>query len=562
MSESQHDPLLIKLATEALTHQSQGNKSGALVAYKRIQRQFPDFVDAWVNASIVLFEMERIEEALAMAQRAVELDPENLNALHIVANAHYRLGNNDEAAEYFEKFLERDPQCVPALVNLAGIYVHTERREAASEKALAMALRATELDPENPDALCVLANAHQRLENYNDAATNFRKALNCDPTHLPALIGLADMNSNFGYLTESLLLFDRAIQVEPANSEIWIRRGKVKAMLMNLAGAEADLEHSLKLDPNNATVHNLLAHLLLTQCRYREGWAHLNASRDLGLGWVGRFDFDKPHWNGEPLNERTLLVYKHQLHGFGDVIQFSRFFPFMRQQYGCRVLLFVHGQLKRLMTNLPGIDDLITVGGEQLPDFDVVAHLDELCQTVCVDPSKLPPPTNFSPEWPECQPMPELERPGFKIGLIWAGSPNNTRATIRDIAPRFLEELADIPGVAWYGLQKPTPADPPDLPGFIDMSPYMEDFMDTAQIAKQLDLIVTVDTSTAHLAGSLGLPTIVLLPHLPEWRWGLNSSHTPWYPYPDFLLLRQPDHGDWRSVIELLRGRITEFMNR
>jgi len=116
--------------------------------------------------------------------------------------------------------------------------------------------------------------------------------------------------------------------------------------------------------------------------------------------------------------------------------------------------------------------------------------------------------------------------------------------------------LSDIPDIAWYGLQKPSPVELPKLPGFMDMSPRMGDFMDTAQIARHLDLFVTVDTSMAHLAGSLGIPTIVLLPYLPDWRWGLNSPQTPWYE--TVTLLRQKVIGDWREVIVTLKQRIIE----
>jgi hypothetical protein len=122
--------------------------------------------------------------------------------------------------------------------------------------------------------------------------------------------------------------------------------------------------------------------------------------------------------------------------------------------------------------------------------------------------------------------------------------------------PAFFDELADMPGIeniAWYGLQVPPAERPPKLPGFTDLSRYMGDYMDTAKIAKQLDLVVTVDTSMAHLAGFLGLPAIVLLAYMPDWRWGL-ADRSPWYP--TLTLLRQPAHGDWASVMGALKDEI------
>jgi ADP-heptose:LPS heptosyltransferase len=120
--------------------------------------------------------------------------------------------------------------------------------------------------------------------------------------------------------------------------------------------------------------------------------------------------------------------------------------------------------------------------------------------------------------------------------------------------------LADIPRIAWYGLQKPPSTEPPNLPGFIDLSCHMGDFLDTAQIARQLDLIVTVDTAMAHLAGSLNLPAIILLHYLPDCRWGIKGQHSPWYQ--SLTLLRQPAHSDWHGTINLLKERIAEFSER
>jgi hypothetical protein len=126
--------------------------------------------------------------------------------------------------------------------------------------------------------------------------------------------------------------------------------------------------------------------------------------------------------------------------------------------------------------------------------------------------------------------------------------------------PKFLRGLADVPGaekVSWYGLQKPPAAEPPDLPGFMDLSPHMGDFMDTARIIVRLDLVVTVDTSTVHLAGLLGVPAIVLLAHFPDWRWGLGER-TPWWPA--LRLIRQPSLGDWAGAVEKLRAELARWI--
>jgi tetratricopeptide (TPR) repeat protein len=472
--------MLVKLMTDALACHSQGNRNGALIAYKRIQRQFPGFAVAWINASALLNEMGRFEESLPMA------------------------------------------------------------------------LKGTELDPENPIAHCELAWGHKKLGHPKEAGASYSKALEYDPEHPKALVDLADIYASNGYFSLALELNDRAIRACPAHSVVWVCRGNNKIRAMDFAGAEADYRQALELDSNNANAHIQLAHALLLRGRLLEAWPHLDASQSLGLGWNSRNDFGKPHWKGEELNGHTLLVYSthHGTGGVGDVIQFARYFPYMQQKYGCCIQLLTYKSLKRLLAGIPAIDGIFGEG-EPLPDFDEAVPIVELASLLKIDFSNLPPPTRLVPQ---LAPTPEIASAGFKVGLAWAGSRSNSKDLFRSISPRFLDDLADMQGIAWYGLQVPPEDDPPRLPGFTDLSPHISDFMDTATLAKQLDLFVTVDTSVAHMAGSMGLPTLLLLPYLAEWRWGQSSDSTPWYP--TMTLLRQPAHGDWKSVIVMLKERI------
>jgi tetratricopeptide (TPR) repeat protein len=480
----EHGPQLIKLFAEALRCQSLGNKSGELVAYKRMQRQFPDFAEAWANASVVLFELGRIEEALESA------------------------------------------------------------------------LRATELAPEDPTALCALANAQHALGHIGDASANFRKTLKYDPNNLHALMALAgictDDDKNFA---EALELADRAVQIQPSLSSLWDSRGSIKLGMLDMAGATADYRQALLLDKNNSKADQNLICALLLQNRHQEAWQRVD-NNHAWLEWLHNAQpFGKPLWKGEALGGRTLMVYDKS-HGFGDTIQYARLLPQVRQQAGGPVTLLVHEPLRRILANIPGIDGLAVSGGT-LPDCDFVFPVLELPLILKVDPSSLPPPVKISAE---SKPLPEFDRPGFKIGLVWTGNPDHANNAFRSIPPSHLNALADIPDIAWYGLQKPPSAEPPKLPGFMDLSCHMGDFLDTAQIALQLDLIVTVDTAMAHLAGSLNLPAIVLLHYLPDCRWGIKGQHSPWYP--SLTLLRQPAHSDWHGTIKLLKERIAEFSER
>lgn len=468
-------PLLVKLFKDAMACQARGDLAWALKLYAQIQAKFPSFADAWTNASVVLFDLGRDQEALKMAIRAVELCPQCQHANSALANAHQRLGSLGEAERYFLKAMECDPGHFPAMTNLAGIY------------------------------------------------------------------------ANKGKFAEALRLQNMAISVQPAHPVLWGNRGHTKLRSMDLAGAEADLAHALSLDPSNALARWNLAYVQLLQNRFLEAWPNFAARKYLAE-WSGNAQhFSKPHWRGEALNGRTLLIYTEQ--GYGDTLQFSRFLPRLKN-YGGPTLLSTYRPMERVLKLMNAADQLI-IEGEPLPEHDLVAPLMELPAILNIGPAEiapLPPPT-----LPARETLPELATLGLKVGLAWAGNPAHTNDTHRSMSPSVFDELADLPGVAWYGLQKPPAAKPPGLPGFIDLSAHLGDFLDTAQIAAQLDLVITVDTAVAHMAGLLGLPAIVLLAYMPDWRWGLGDG-TPWYP--SLTLIRQPKHGDWAGAMGMLKERI------
>ena len=441
-----------------------------LVTYKRIQRQFPDFVDAWINGSVVLLEMGRSEEALEMALKAVDLGPEDPAALYTLIKIQYHLGFTEESIASSEK-----------IIKLAGHFTTSKR------------------------------------------------------------------------FAEALAIYDRFIHIHPSNPALLIERGYAKTSMMDLAGAEEDYAKAVELDSSITIACWNLAYVHLLQYRYHEAWPNLRSHIGCEEWLKNKRDFGKPQWQGESLDGRTLLIYYAQ--GFGDTIQFSRFIPQLKQ-FGGRVLYWIPRALQRLLTNCASVDT-IAIEGEPLPKFDLTVSDTELPVILDVgisDLAPLPPPT-----LPEPQTIPELNRPGFKVGLTWAGNKGHDNDHYRSMNPHYLDELADMEGIAWYGLQLPKATVLPNLPGIIDLSHHMNDFLDSAQLIRQLDMAVTVDTSMAHLAGFLGLPAVVLLPFKPDWRWGATGKHTPWYP--SLTLLRQPAHGDWKSVISELRILITERIN-
>jgi tetratricopeptide (TPR) repeat protein len=554
-----------------MSRQARGDLGGALLSYRRVQRRFPDFPDAWANASALLCAVGRFDEARQAAETALALAPGDAAAAHHLAAAQAKLGRLEEAAEGLLGVVERGERGeradgyigrAQAMADLAGVY----NRMGRHGDAALMAQRAVEADDGNWDGHHALAAAHRELGDANKAAAHYRMALARRPDHVASLAGLVEIYIGHGHMREAVALCDAEL---PHNAEPQVRSllmgysGQAKMLLGALDAAENDLTRAAELDPGSAAPRWGLAYLLAVQGRCREAWAHVRACHAMGAWELARHDYGKPHWEGGPLVGGTLLVYSahHSTGGCGDVIQFSRYFPQIRERFGCRLVLCTYASLARLLEGVDGIDGIVAhdggaaAHGGPLPHFDAVAPVGGLPTLLDIDLRELPPPTRLSPG-----PPPEFNGPAFRVGLCWAGSASTMQRAERDMDPGLLGALADVPGaarIAWYGLQK-DPSGLPDLPAFTDMSGHMGDFMDTARITAGMDLVATVDTSMAHLAATLGVPTYVLLPKASDWRWGLGKA-TPWYPA--VRLLRQAA-GGWEGVVAALGGEIAKAARR
>ena len=310
----------------------------------------------------------------------------------------------------------------------------------------------------------------------------------------------------------------------------------------------------LRRAPEHADAHWNLALLLLVNGELAEGWREFSwRFRKSTLAPVARWQ-DHPRWDGASPAGRTILVYGEQ--GLGDTLQFIRYAPLLAAR-GARVLVEVQSAaLASLVARVAGVAGVLEAGAAP-PPFDLQASLLELPGLFQTELGSIP------ARVPYLRPDPALEatarvripRDGsLRVGLVWGGSPGHQNDGNRSLALELLAPLAGIPGVRFYALQTGEPAQQahrvPAL-GLVDLSPEIGDFSDTAALAAQLDLILTVDTSMAHLCGGLGLPVWLMLPFIPDWRWLLERDDSPWYP--TMRLFRQQAPGDWEGVVERVR---------
>ena len=412
---------------------------------------------------------------------------------------------------------------------------------------------------------------------YRQAAFQFRKLLIMDPDFSDAALALGHCLHMLGNHEEALTIYDQLLTASPHSEVVCNNRGTTLLEMGRYEEAAASFSHALELMPNlhdarialatccqalgrvseamtacdtvlmtapeHSEAHWNRSLLLLLKGNYREGW------REYEWRWRKRNftsplrDFPQPLWRGEAPAGRTILIHAEQ--GFGDTLQFCRYVPLVADR-SARVAFECHPPLLELMKSLTGNVHVIPMG-QPLPDFDLHVPLMSLPllfdTTIDNIPATVPylnPPVTRLPFW-----RGQITDNGcLKVGLCWAGKgyPDPRRSCPVEL----LTLLANVGGVSWFSLQ---PGWKASLPfSMIDLTGHLHDFADTATLISHLDLIITIDTAVAHLAGALGKPTWVMLTHAPDWRWMLDREDSPWYP--SMRLFRHVKPGSWEDVIQ------------
>jgi len=419
------------------------------------------------------------------------------------------LGRPGEAEEACRRALRLEPRHRTALINLAGA-----RLEAgALEEAEGLCRQAVALDPGSPDGRLALADCLIRKGDLGQARDVLHRLLEQAPEHRRARLTLKNA---------AILQGD---WVELRTTMAW--------ELDDYAGAEREHEE---------------AHQRLLFGELARGW-QLNEARLRVPGLIRpERAFAQPRWDGGPFPGRTLLLHWEQ--GLGDTLMFVRYASRVKA-LGGRVLLEAQPELAGLAATCPGLDQVVP-HGEPLPPFDLQVSLLSLPLLFSTSLESIPADVPYL-DVPERVPHREAiarclaaSKGRVRAGLVWAGNPGHKRDRDRSLPAAALAPLAALPGVAWHSFQLGR-AEAAPLPGLVDLSPLLGDFSDTAYALSGMDLVICADTALAHLAGAMAIPGLVLLPFQPDFRWLLEREDSPWYP--TLRLYRQPQPGDWATVI-------------
>ena len=435
----------------------------------------------------------------------------------------------------------------------------------AAEQAFVSALH---LAPDCAEAHANLAWLLEQRGELPEALGHYRQALALNHAQgLPA--GQIGLNTAVCLLRlkqlDEALQFARQGVVEQADKPLaWSNLGVILASLQHEAAAEAAYRQALALQPDYATARFNLAYVLLRQGRYHEGWAALQ-SRPLPADYASFFR--SPRWAGEDLHGVSLVIAPE--FGAGDLIQFCRFIPHLKARGARHITLICLPGLVPLMRRLAGVDCVLSVDDE-VPDaaFDYWSLPLDLPGWLSADR-----PGDFAAAIPYLQadtshPAPwgkeSFGKSGLRVGLVWRGNPRHENDAERSIPVSTLTPLAAVAGVRWFSLQLPSPSPDAALPAAFaayDVGAHLRDYADTAAALAGLDLLISVDTSVAHLAGALGKPCWLLLPdYRCDWRWLAAGSQTAWYA-DNFRLFRQAQDQAWPGVIQAVKAALTTFVD-
>jgi tetratricopeptide (TPR) repeat protein len=458
--------------------------------------------------------------------KAVEADPNDWanhfgegNALH--AQRMYR-----EAHTSFRRALDIRPDDPYCLANLLGCELALNNTEAAE----ALARRAIEVDPGSAVAWSNLGVVLDRLERYEEAIDAYERA-------------------------EELSVAAKEPQYEFVNYAICLLRAN------RLRDGISFLESKLPRFPSvQAHCHYSLA--LLLSGRFEEGWEQYEFRWVDGPLRATRSNFPKPVWEGQDLLGKTLLLRSEQ--GYGDFIQFIRYAPYVKA-LGAKVVLQVPELVRKLAVGLSGIDHVLAAD-EAYPPFDFFVNMLSLPRIFGTNENSIPnaiPYLHARPELVEKWKRRVAQDSTLKVGLVWAGSPTHLRDKFRSLHLSALHVLGTVPNVTFYSLQKgPASSQVDDLPnGFkvVNLDKEIDDFVDTVAVISQLDLVICVDTSVAHLAGAMGKPTWMLLPNPADWRWLNEGKSSSWYP--TIRLFRQTQVGMWSDVVNIIADELARYVS-
>jgi tetratricopeptide (TPR) repeat protein len=515
------DPKPLYLTSLGMTLLGQGRREESVQVFDKAVQLRPDDAELWKNLSVALVEAGRPDQAILALEQALKLNPRHWDAAYRAALLLFQAERYEEALSYFNVCADLQPDHFPTIYMRALALQNLKR----FEEALAGHERALTLDPESADTCQNMGNTLRAVFRQQEAIAWYDRSLALRP-------GSATVLGNKAVALAELRRFDEAIMV---------------------------YHQAIAADPGHAVAEWNLALLQLLLADFEAGWARQEArwkTASLSMDYPG---FSQPKWLGvEPIMGKTVIAYANE--GIGDTIHFVRYVPMLAAR-GAQVILVVHDQLCSLLSRVEGAAQCLPRSASQLPNCDFHVPFSSLplafgtrLDTIPADTPYLSASSARVQAWQER--LGAHDR--LRVGLVWSGNPKHNNDRNRSLPLHLLGPLLDL-DASFVSLQKdPRPEDRAFLGEYreiVDFTDGLADFTETAALISCLDLVISVDTGVAHLAGALACPTWILLPYTPDYRWLLDRDDCPWYPTA--RLFRQTEPGNYVDVVGHVRHELS-----
>jgi tetratricopeptide (TPR) repeat protein len=509
------EPRAAYVSTLGTALQRSGKPAEALKAFEKAISIEPENAELWKNFGAVLMDLNHPDQALLGLQQALKLHPRYVEAANLAGLILYRQQRHAEALEFFDLSLAVEPAQADALQVRALVSLNLKR----FDEALADSRQSQLLNPADANTHNNLGTVLQKLNRFQDSLQGYDRALALRPDFVLALNGKAHSLIELRRMDEALACYARSIALDPENPETcW-----GLALLQMLVGD------------------------------FEPGWVGREARWKLGL--MPDPKLPGPRWPGScSIEGKTILLYGDE--GIGDTFHFARYIP-MVANLGARVIVAVASPACSLMSRLDGVAECISKSIETLPAFDVHCAISSLPLAFKTTLKTIPAAVPYLPA-PAGDRIAQWERRlgshyKFRVGLVWSGNADHLNDHNRSMRLCELTQILDA-DATFISLQKDRrERDEQTLSGagIVDLTEGLLDFDETSALVRCLDLVISVDTSVAHLAGGLGCPVWILLPYTPDYRWMLDCEDSPWYPMA--RLFRQTETREWPSVLDRMR---------
>lgn len=541
----------------------------AICAYQKALELNPDSIETYFSLIRIFQEKKETDKAIFYYQQIIKINPDNAEAYNNLGLIFRGENNFNDAINCYKKALEINPTYLKAIFNLANVL----RAANNFDEAIKYYYKAMELNPEFEEAYNNLGTVFNEKNEKNKAILNYKKAIEINPEFVDAYCNLAMVLKEQGKIDEALSWCYKAIVINPDNAEVYNKIGVILYYEKRFEEALNWYEKAVNLKPDSEEFHFNLGSTQILLENLEDGWENYDYRHFKNIKQKLKIEsFKQPLWKGESLQNKTIYTYYEQ--GLGDSIQFVRYLPILKEM-GTKVLFKAQTSLIELFKqNYPDIEILDESIQDKTLNFDLFSPILSLPGALKTNINNIPETKKYLKADPEKRnyykekiasshltdaPLNDSYNK-FKLGIVWQGSHTNKNDKNRSVSLDFFSEIAKLENINLYSLQKGVGEEQIEKSSLniINLGSSFNDFSDTAAAIENLDLVICVDTAVAHLSGALGIPTWILIPYIPCWRWFTERTDSPWYD--SVKLFRQKEPGNWNEVKDRVLKAISTIL--